>query len=182
MLWISRKNKERLKNGSIPVFLSFFGFLAIIFRPELNSGIPSYSSLRHANGVVSSVYRSHGKSPYIEFKVQGISTPFYYDSIAGELGLVGDALEGAQLGVKPIEVLYEKRILPTFFKKRELYDVWQLNTEASSIRSFADISVANEANNRVGQIICQIIGCLLLLLSIATALAFLKKEFGRKQY
>lgn len=182
MLWISRKNKERLKNGSIPVFLCIFGLLTILFQPKSNSGIPSYPSLKHASGKVSSVYRSQGKSSYIKFKVQGVSTDFYYDSLAGELGLVGDALENAQLGVRPIEVLYEKRSVTTLFKKRELYDVWQLNTEGNSIRSFADISTAYEANNRFGQILCQIIGVILLLLSVVTGLAILKKEFGQKHY
>lgn len=182
MQLINRKNKERLKNGSIPVFLSVFGLLVIVFQPELNSGIPSYSSLKKASGVVSSVYISQGKSSHIEFKLSGTPNSFYYNSNAGDFGLVGDALDKAQLSIRPIELLYEDDGFRPLWANEDLYSVWQFNEDGKSIRSYLDISAAHQSENRFGQIICNIIGGLLFLLSVVTGVAFLKKEFGRNHY
>ncbi len=182
MQLISNKNKERFKDSLFPLIFCLIGLLMLIFvQPQLRAGIPNYSTLKHVNGLVLSIYRSQGKSPYIEFHLKDCNHVFVYSSIGDQFQLVGNSLERAMLDVKPIEILYDRNGFTSFFSRKVSYDVWQLNIEGKSIRSYSDISAVYEANNHFGQIMCRIFGAVFLLLGVLTGYAFWKKHIFRNQ-
>ncbi|AXI02463.1 hypothetical protein [Aquirhabdus parva] len=171
---ISRAIKEKMKDLLWPLIPLVIGSL-ILFNVNLMSGIPNHSSLLKANGLISKIEYVQGKTSYTNIWLSGSPYVFQYPTINGSLGLVNSSLELAKLKSEPLEILYEDRKFTFFFSRREVLSIWQIKTGNQMIRSFSEVSISNQMNNRFGQLA----GSIFIVIGVFLGFIFFKRESNK---
>jgi hypothetical protein len=118
--------------------LAFWSALAFalggfcIAQKDPRVDFPEYSSLAHAEGRLAWMQK---RKYAVHFGLVGISQKFDYQSSAGALGVVKDALASA--GNEPVSVKYEIQTHGPIYSDRKYHDIWEVTISGKPIRTYA---------------------------------------------
>jgi len=139
-----------------------------------NRGIPRYSELREARGVLIDYRSSRGRSfRGVEFRLDGEERVFHYPPTAGSIRQITEAL--ARRPAPHVDLKYEA-YPEQDWKGRLQGEVWEISFDGKPGRSFEEIREVQKGNTWFGRFLCTLFGLIFLYYAASLWIEWLRKR------